>query len=319
MNKDFLKKLVRDNKILIIVGPTSSGKSELAVQLAKKYNGEIISCDSRQIYRQLNLGTGKVAGKWRMLKTDGHHNSARFCYKNVTHHLIDFVNPKKQYSVALFQKQAQKIIRLIQKAGHLPILCGGTGHWIDAVVFNQQIPNVKPNLRLRQQLIKNTAAALYQRLQTLDPARARTIDRHNKRRLVRALEIVLTTKKPVPPLQYSSPYKTLWLGIKLPQKKLFEKIDKRLKQRLRQGLVKEVKQLHQKGLSWKRLESFGLEYKYVSLFLKKNLGYQDMITQLSFAIKHYAKRQLTWFKKNPKIIWISKPSQATKAIYNFLK
>ena len=331
--------MIHNLKLLVVLGPTSSGKSELAVKLAKKFNGEIISCDSRQIYRGMNLGTGKVEGKWCLLPSPlargdvssaserqrgwTNKNKLYFVYKSIPHHLIDFQNPARQYSVARFGSEAKKIITDVIRRGRLPILCGGTMHWIDAVVYSQTIPNVKPDPKLRAKLEIQSAAALFKQLLKLDSARAKTIDRFNKRRLVRALEIVITTGRPVPQIinLKSSILNPLWLGITLPQTDLYKKIDHRLKQRIKQGMIKEIKSLHSNsplargdvpkgqrgrtnGLSWRRLESFGLEYKYISLFLQKKISYDEMLSQLSYAIKHYSKRQLTWWKRNKEIKWI---------------
>jgi tRNA dimethylallyltransferase len=331
------------SKILVLVGPTSSGKSELAVKLARRFNGEIISADSRQIYRGLNLGTGKIPGKWISVKT---HGRVFYRYKGIFHHCIDYVNPKKQFSAALFKKDAQKAISAVLKRGKLPILCGGTAHWIDAVVYNQKLPDVKPNKKLRAALEKKSADVLYHRLLKLDPTRAKTIDRFNKRRLIRALEIVISTGRPVPTIPSAAEgslsslgvakYNVLWLGIKTNQTDLYKKIERRLKERFKQGMIKEVADLHNyplqslervpranarggRGLSWKRLNSFGLEYRFVSLYLQKKITFDQMFTQLLFAIKHYSKRQLTWWKKNKEIKWINPQTKpASKLIYKFL-
>ncbi len=325
-------------KLLIIVGPTSSGKSELAVKLAKRFNGEIISADSRQIYKGMDLGTGKVTGKWQRLPSasspelvegsfgsfgsqHSDHSDYVYVYKSIPHHLIDIASPRNQFSVALFQRKAKKIIVDIAQRGKLPILCGGTMHWVDAVAYGQKFPNVKPNLKLRAKLEKISTTGLFARISRLDPARAKTIDPHNRRRLIRALEIILTTGKPVPPRSVilSEPegiegepkdpsYQVLWLGIKPVQDALYKKIEKRLRQRLKVGMIQEVKRLHSPpfkggarggyGLSWKRMEQFGLEYRYVALYLQNKISYTDMVSQLSFAIKHYSKRQITWWKRN---------------------
>lgn len=302
-------------KILVLIGPTASGKSELGVSLAKKFNGEIISADSRQIYKDMDLGTGKVEGKWK---------KDIFIYKNIPHHCIDFINPKVRFSVARFQKITKKIIANILKRGKLPILVGGTGHYIDAVVYNLQLPNVKPNLALRKKLEQFSTKRLFAQIKTKDPIRAKTIDPHNRRRLIRALEIILTTGKPVPVLPTSyelqaNNYDSLWLGITLPQETLYKKIEKRLKERLKLGMIKEVEKLKKSGLSYKRLESFGLEYKFIALYLQKKITYKEMEEKLLFAIKHYSKRQLTWWKKNKEIHWI-KPNltKATKLTQQFL-
>lgn len=301
-------------KLLAVVGPTASGKSELAVQLAKKFNGEIISCDSRQVYKGMDIGTGKVEGAW---VHNGDHRVFR--YKGIPHYCIDYVNPKSQYSVARFQKDAGKAITDILKRGKLPILCGGTGQWIDAVISNQKIPEVKPNLKLRHKLEKLSLPEMFQQLKRLDPDRAAVIDAHNPRRLIRALEIVLTTGKPVPKLSTQQNFDVLWIGLYPGQEQLYKKIDKRLKQRLDEGMVKEVQKLRKQGLSWKKLESFGLEYKYMALYLQKKLAMPEMTSQLAFAIKHYSKRQMTWFRRNQTITWLSDPKKALKIGQNFIK
>ncbi|MFA5990643.1 MAG: tRNA (adenosine(37)-N6)-dimethylallyltransferase MiaA [Candidatus Doudnabacteria bacterium] len=319
--------MIHNSRILILVGPTSSGKSELAVQLAKKFHGEIISADSRQIYKGMDLGTGKVPGKWNL----SNKSYPTYIYKSIPHHLIDFQNPARQYSASRFQTVARKKIAQIIKRGVVPIICGGTAHWIDAVIYNQTLPEVKPNTKLRAKLEKQSAEALFKRLIRLDPVRASNIDKFNKRRLIRALEIVISTGRPVAPLGavLSSPdasgepkgrYPTLWLGVNLPQKDLYQKIDARLKQRFKAGMINEVTQLHKSGLSFKRLESFGLEYKFISLFLQKKISREELVIQLSFAIKHYSKRQMTWWKRNQEIIWI-KPEikKAIKLTKKFLK
>ncbi len=305
----------KKDKLLAIVGPTASGKSELAVSLAKKFNGEIISADSRQIYAGMDIGTGKVEGAWKKIR-----GRKIYVYKGVPHYCIDFLSPKKQFSAGLFQTETKNVINDILARGKLPILCGGTGHWIDAVVFGQKLPEVKPDSALRRKLEKFSPEKLFIRLQKLDPARAKNIDRFNKRRLIRALEIVISTGQPVPALNSKpSPYECLWLGLLWPQETLYKRIDLRLKERLLQGMAKEISQLHKKGLSWKKLFDFGLEYRYVGQYLQKKLTYDEMTEQLSYAIKHYAKRQMTWWKKNPEIHWLKKGLLAELLVKRFLR
>ncbi len=284
------------NKRLLIsvVGPTASGKSELAVQIAKRFGGEIISADSRQIYKGMDIGSGKVEGKWK---------NKVFTYKGIPHYLIDEASPKVQYSVARFQKQAHKIIENIYKRGNLPIICGGTGLWADSIVYGTTLPEVKPNAQLRKQLSKLTTARMFSKLQKLDPVRAKTIDKHNPRRLIRALEIVMSTGKPVPQTQQTEIYQTIWAGLNPGKEALDKKIAKRLDARVKSGLAKEVANLKKSGVSWKRLESFGLEYKFMALELQKKLTKQAAKELLLTAIKQYAKRQMTWWKRNKNINW----------------
>lgn len=290
-------------KIIAIVGPTSSGKSEFAVNLAKKIGGEVISADSRQVYKGMDIGTGKVPGQL-VNKIDGRQKRKQYTYKNIPHYGIDIASPKRQYSSGDFKNYAKKIIADIHKRGKIPIICGGTGHWVDAVVFDQSIPEVKPNPSLRKKLEKLSTEKLFYQLKKLDKARAKKIDRHNRRRLIRALEIVMITGKPVPKLKQKASYVVEWIGIDPRNEILDKKIEKRLKQRLKQGMVKEVSKLHGQGLSWKKLEGFGLEYKFIALYLQKKLTYDEMYSQLFTAIKQYSKRQRTWWRKNNNIKWV---------------
>lgn len=297
------------DKIIVIVGPTASGKSELSVRLAKKFSGEIISVDSRQIYRGLNIGSGKVEGQWQ---TQAGHKV--FIYKGIPHYLIDEASPRTQYSVEKFQNKARTIIQKLLAKGKVPILCGGTMHWIDAIIFEQTIPQVKPNTRIRRQLSKLGTEQMFTMLKKLDPTRAKNIDSQNPHRLIRALEIVMTTGKPVPPTQSAPIYQAIWLGLKPEQEVLEKKIHKRLKQRLDSGLIEEVQELRKSGLSWKKLEGFGLEYRYCALYLQEKITKQQLEEQLFIAIRQYAKRQMTWWKKNKSIRWFADASEALKAI-----
>lgn len=304
-------KKIKKPKILVIVGPTASGKSDLAIYLAKKFNGEIINADSRQIYKNMDIGTGKVPKKEQ---------------KIVPHHLLDIISPKKEFSVAEYKKQAIKTIYQILKKKKLPIICGGTGFYIQAIVENLKFPNISPNKKLRKKLAKKTTEQLFKMLSELDPKRAKNIDKKNPRRLIRAIEIIIGSKKPIPKLKKKPLFNPLILGILKNKKNLAKLIKQRLKKRIKQGMIKEVKKLKENGLSWKRLYDFGLEYRYVSLYLRKILTKEEMFNQLFKAIKKYAKRQITWFKKYPSldkknnnIIWIKNKKEAEKIVKTFLK
>lgn len=286
-------------KILCVIGPTASGKSELAVKIAKKLNGEILSVDSRQIYKGMDIGTGKIKGRRATIQ-----GKTCIIYKGIRHFGIDLEDPKKQYSVAKFQKYAKKIIKEIHSRGKLPILCGGTAHWVDAVVFEQKFPSVPPNKKLRDDLENNSANSLFRKLAKLDPNRASKIDPNNKRRLIRALEIISHTNKPIPELKISSPYNTKFIGIETEKTELDNKIQKRLKARIKLGLINEIKNLHKKGCSWKRLEELGLEYKFGALYLQDKITKKQFEEELFLKLTHYAKRQLTWWKRNNEIFWV---------------
>lgn len=295
-------------KCIVIVGPTSGGKSDLAVQIAKKFGGEIISADSRQVYRHMNLGTGKITKKEM---------------KGIPHHMLDVANPWTTYSVSKYQTQAKKIIKGIISRGHIPIICGGTGLYIDALMDGLIIPEVKPNRVLRKELEKKTTSELFLCLERLDPERARDIDQKNPRRLIRAIEIAYALGR-VPKKEYNPlPYETLWIGTYKTPEELRERIIARLHARMRKGIKKEIQLLHKgslgKSVSWKKLEEFGLEYRYVSRFLQSLITHEELMEQLSKEIYAYAKRQMTWFKRNKRIHWITKESEAFTLIQTFLK
>ncbi len=289
--------------LIAIVGPTASGKTSLGIAIAQRFNGEIISADSRQVYRGMDIGTGKA--------TKAEQRAAR-------HHLLDVTSPTHEYTVAQFQRDAKRAIADVYRRGKLPILVGGTGFWIEALIDDLALPKVKPNPALRKRLEKLSTDKLYTRLKRLDPVRAQTIDRHNPYRLIRAIEIVIATGKPVPPKRKKSPYRLLMLGIALPKKKLHRLIAQRLKKRLRQGMIAEVRRLHREGVSWSRLEAFGMEYRYVARYLRGLLSRHEMEQQLQTAIEQYAKRQLTWFRRDKRIHWIDRSSEAIQLTKRFI-
>ncbi len=294
---------IAKQQIIVIAGPTSSGKTALSLKLAKQFQGEIISADSRQVYRGMDIGTGKATKQEQ---------------RQAPHHLLDVASPKYEYNVAHFKRDAQQAIKKIHSKGKLPILVGGTGFWIQAVIEDLNLPTVKPNKLLRQQLAKKTTKQLFSQLKKLDPKRAQTIDPHNPYRLIRAIEIIKATGHPIQPLKKQMPYQVLYLGIRLSQNKLFQRIDRRLTKRFQQGMIAEVRRLHRQGVSWQRLDDFGLEYRYISRYLRGQLTLSATKEQLRQASHHYAKRQMTWFNKNKAIHWISDTKQAILVINNFL-
>jgi len=289
-------------KILVIVGPTSSGKTSLSIKLAKQFNGEVISADSRQVYKGMDIGSGKVT------KTE---------MAGVKHYLLDVASPKAQFSAASFVKKADKAIKEINKKGKLPIIAGGTMFWVDALIYG--LPEtVKPDFKLRKKLEKISIVQLFNKLKKLDPARAKTIDENNKRRLIRALEIVMLTGKPVPKLNKKSRYDVFKLGVRRDKKLLKQRIHDRLLSRMRQGMVVEVKRLHDQGVSWKRLDDFGLEYRHVAKYLKGEWTKEEMLERLEYEINHYAKRQMTWFNKDKEIYWSNNYKNIAKKVENWL-
>ena len=295
-------------KLIVILGPTATGKSYLAVILAKKLGGEVISAESRQVYKGLNIGTGKVTRKEM---------------KGVKHHLLDVISPKKQFSVDRYRTLAEYAISDIISRNKVPILCGGTGFYIDTVVNGAVFPKVAENPTLRRKLEKKSAPQLLAMLKKLDPKRAKVIaannsDRNNPRRLIRAIEVASEVSlAEVTPAQVSPPHEVLFIGLNVQPDELKKRIRARLLKRIKAGMIGEAKSLHEKGLSWKRMEQLGLEYRYLALLLQGKIMRDEMIEKLDMEIRRYAKRQMTWFKRNKRITWFDPKN--TSAIKNLAK
>jgi tRNA dimethylallyltransferase len=297
------------NKVVVILGPTASGKSDVAIKLAQKFNGEIISADSRQVYRRMDIGTGKVTPAEQ---------------KMAVHHLLDVVDPNDEFNISHFKKLAEKAIEDILKRGKVPIICGGTGFWIKSVVDDVQLPEVKPDKELRNLLSNKSAEELFAMLKKLDSKRAGNIDPKNKVRLIRAIEICESVGK-VPLINNESinkKYDFLQIGIDVPKEILNEKIKKRLGQRFSKGMAEEVQDLNNPpaggGVSWERLEYFGLEYRWIARYLQQKISLDEMVERLYFDIIHYAKRQMTWFKKDKRILWLKNYNEIEKTVTKFL-
>ncbi len=306
---------INRKKLIVILGPTASGKSTLAVKLAKFINGEIVSADSRQVYKGLNIGTGKITKKEMM---------------DVPHHLLDVASPKRKFTVAQYKNLAFKAINKIYRKNKIPILVGGTGFYIQAIVDNLTIPPIPPDWSLRKKLAQKSTPELYKILKKLDPRRAKKIDKNNPRRLIRAIEIVKKSKKAIPPLKKNPLFDILIVGIKKSPTELKKLIRKRLLKRLKQGMIAEVKKLKKIDLSWQRLDELGLEYRYCAKYLQNKISRSDLIKTLEMEIKNYSRRQMTWFRRhlvpdqvchgtNKKINWIKTFSQVKKLVKNFLR
>ncbi len=298
-------------KIVVILGTTASGKTKLGVDLAREFNGEIVSADSRQVYRGLDVGSGKDLAE----------------YGDVKYHLIDVADPGEIFSVAEYQQQAFAALEDILERGKLPIIVGGSGQYLEAVVENYQLTEIKPDLPVRAEKEKMTAQELFAELAKKNPAFAAKLnnsDKNNQRRLIRYLEVF---GKPVSITQPSIPshdhnYDFLLLGLTWPKEVLAERIHRRLIDRLeKENLIQEVSDLHDKaGLSWERLESFGLEYKFISQYIQEKIEYDQMVELLDRASNQFAKKQLTWFKrweKKRKINWLTDQTEAEKMIKEF--
>ena len=278
-------------KVIIILGQTATGKSDLAVKISKKVNGEIISADSRQVYKELDIGTGKITKKEM---------------KGIPHYLIDVVSAKKKFTVVQYKKIAEEKIKYILSQKKVPIICGGTGFYIDAITKGIIFPEVSPNIKLRKNLEKKSTDDLLIILKNLDNRRSKNIDKKNRIRLIRAIEIA-TKLGQVPTLtKEKSPYKFIKIGLCLSDKELEKKIQKRVKKMFDRGLLNEIKNLEIKGISKKRFKELGFEY------------YNPTLESVISKSIQYAKRQMTWFKRDKKINWFN-PNENEKILSFLLK
>jgi tRNA dimethylallyltransferase len=277
-------------KIIVILGQTATGKSDLAVKVALKIKGEIISADSRQVYKNLDIGTGKISKKEM---------------RGVLHHLLDVANPKKRFTVVEYKKLAEEKIEEILSRDNIPIICGGTGFYIDAVTKGIVFPEVPPNLKLRKTLENKTTPELFNLLKKLDKVRAKNIDSRNKVRLIRAIEIAKALGKVPSLISKKSPYQFIKIGLSLPKDELKEKIENRVESMFKAGLLNEIKKLKKKGISSKRLKEFGFEY------------FEPTKEKVINGTIQYAKRQMTWFNRDKQIKWFT-PNEYLK-IEKYLK
>ena len=283
---------------IVIIGPTATGKTQLAVQLAQKLGGEIISADSRQVYRGMDIGTGTDLGEYN------------FKGVSIPYHLIDIVDPVEEYNVARFQEDFQRVSTDIRERKKLPILCGGTGFYIKAVLMEFKLPSVGPDKKLRQELESWTLEDLIQELKNISLGASENTHVDTKRRVIRAIEVEKNrgVGKRVRDRLKSKVQTPLVLGVEYPREVIRERITKRLHERLENGMIEEVEMLFQNGVTHKRLDSLGLEYRSISKYLQAELTRDEMTAQLNTAIHRFAKKQMTFFRNMEKngisIHWI---------------
>jgi tRNA dimethylallyltransferase len=276
-------------KVIAIVGPTASGKTSLSIEIAKKFNGEVISADSRQVYRGMDLGTGKVTAK----EMDG-----------IPHHLLDVADPMDIYTGVDFKRDATIALEKIIAQKHTPIVAGGTFFYLELLRGSMQAAPVEPNPAYRKTLERYTNDELVELLREKDSRRAENIDTHNRRRLERALEIIHTLGA-VPEVTHSdSAYDWLFIGVDIPKETLHKNINTRLHTRLEDGMIHEVETLLENGVTPQRLDDFGLEYRFILKYIQEEISYAQMCEQIENKSRQFAKRQLTWLKRYPEIVWM---------------
>ncbi len=302
-------------KIIVILGPTASGKTDLGLALAKKFNGEIVSADSRQVYKKMDIGTAKPVGEWN-------EEEKVYIVDGIPHHLMDVVDPKKEFSLADYKVLATKSIENILSRKKLPIVVGGTGLYIQALVDNLDIPKVEPDKHLREQLEKKKLPELVEMLEKIDPDTAQILDLKNPRRVLRALEVVMQTGKSFSKQQTKSKpvYEVLQIGIDLSPEELFKRISSRIDGQIAEGLIEETKKLAGK-YGWSIPSMSGIGYKQIGLYLRGEMTLNEALEVLKRDTRRYTKRQKTWFKRDKKIVWIKNTdlALAQKLIKDFLR
>ena len=307
-------------KVIALVGPTASGKTDWSLRLAQKYAGEIISADSRQVYKKMDIGTAKALGEWRWHA--GWNGLRRTYYsENIPHHLIDFLDPGKQFTAAEFRDRAIKYIKLTTKNEHLPIIVGGTGLYISALVDNLHIPRVLPNKKLRLGLEEKTCSELVQLLNSFDPISAEKIDPFNKRRLIRALEVCILSGKPFSEQQKRGEpmFQFLQIAPELPRELLYERIDTRIESMMEQGLLKEVEALIKQKYSWELPSMSGVGYRQFKEYFASHKSLEQTVEDLKRDTRHFARRQITWFKRDKTIHWCKTYEEAEALVEKFLQ
>ena len=281
-------------KVIAVAGPTASGKTKMAVELAQKLGGEIISADSRLVYKGFDIGTAKPTLDER---------------RGIPHYMIDIAEPEVDYSAGLYVHEAKRIIEDIQSRGKVPIIAGGTGLYINILLMNYDLPKVEPDYELREALkLEEDLPAI---LAELDPETAQLIDKNDRKKLIRAIEIVKTTGKPIQRRKNNPEYEIEWIGLNFPRDVLYDRINRRVDLMFEAGLIDETKNLLQKhGRIPNLLYTIG--YQEVIQYLDGVLTLGEAVDKLKQNTRRYAKRQLTWFRKNPAINWNVYPEKLKK-------
>ncbi|HQO94790.1 MAG TPA: tRNA (adenosine(37)-N6)-dimethylallyltransferase MiaA [Sedimentibacter sp.] len=298
------------NKIIVIVGPTAVGKTYISVELAKKLNTEIISADSMQIYKGMNIGTAKITDEEK---------------QGIIHHMIDIINPDEEYSVSEFKYDAEKIIDRLLSENRIPIIVGGSGLYVNSLIYDLDFGNTKSNKKLREYYTyyykEHGEDALYDKLLKIDPVAAEKIHKNNIKRIIRALEVYDITGVKFSELntdirKKSNKYDCILIGLSMERKVLYERINQRVDEMLSKGLVDEVSSLIKKGYGKNLVSMRGIGYKEIIEYLEGNTDYEEAVNTLKQNTRRFAKRQYTWFLKDENVKWFSmdNPSEIDKTL-----
>lgn len=302
-------------KLVAVVGATASGKSALALQIARKHTGELICADSRQIYKGLNIGSAKDPGVWQETP-----QGPTYLVDGVPEHVVDVVDPNEEFNVGVYQDLAFTAIDQITDRGHVPILVGGTGLYVQAVLENLQFPNVAPNQEIRKRLATKSLADLQATYEACDPVGALSIDHNNRRRLVRAIEVCFVTQRPFSELQGKGEprVQALQLAFDIPRAQLYARIEHRVLDMVQAGLVEEVAGLLDAGVDARKSALSGIGYQEVVRFLQGDINHEEMIEQIQRNTRRLAKKQVAWFKRDSSVVWIQSVEEGLERAAAFL-
>jgi len=316
-----------NNPIIVITGPTASGKTAMSLEISGKYNCEIICADSMTVYRGMDIGTDKPGCDSPsphhahdgnpVLDSSCTQNDERFV-NGIRHHLLDIVNPDEEFNAAIFCNKVKEIVTDIQARGKIPMLVGGSVMYIDAFIYDYQMPEVAPDIALREHLDGKTSEELFKQLCECDPDCEWTVDRHNKRRIIRAIEVCQATGKPLSSQKSKKPLpaNVLYLAVDREREVLYSQIDKRVDIMFRQGFVEEVRALHSLYDHNTAMQAAG--YRQIIQLLDGEIDLESAIAKTKQVHRNYAKRQLTWLRRNDDIHWVKQTDVAEKLIAEFL-
>ncbi|MEI6267164.1 MAG: tRNA (adenosine(37)-N6)-dimethylallyltransferase MiaA [bacterium] len=304
-----------NNPIIVLTGPTASGKTAFSYEIAKIFtNIEIICADSMTVYTGMDIGTDKPTSIIQNTKNKKQNEEGSYVINNIPHHLLDIVNPDEEFNVAIFIKKVTTLVKEIHDRGNIPMLVGGSVMYIDAFAYSYSMPDVKPNIELRYELEKKNTDELFNQLCEFDPDCEWTVDRHNKRRLIREIEVFLATGQPISKQKQRSPLPNniLYLAVDREREILYEQINKRVDIMFLEGFVEEVRNLHRLYDHNTAMQAAG--YKQICQYLDGDIDLVTAIAKTKQAHRNYAKRQLTWLRRNKDIKWIANVKEATISI-----
>lgn len=303
-------------KFVVLLGPTASGKTGWGIHLAKRFKGEVISADSRQVYTKMTIGIAKPKGAWKRVG-----KGKRYMADGIPHHLVDFLDPGKVFSVAEFREQTIRSVRSILRRRHIPLIVGGTGQYISAVVDNWMIPKITEHKELRKSLLEKDPADLLALLKTLDPIAYVRIDRNNPRRLIRALEVCILSGEPFSKQQKKGMplFDVLQIGIQVPRELLYQRISDRVDWMVKAGLLNEVKALVKQKYGWHLPSMCSVAYRQFRGYLEGVETLEHALALLKRDTRRFARRQMTWFRRDPRIRWVESYEKAEGMVEEFLK